>query len=832
MALDGAKTVGSVKVEIKADNDNFIASLRRMENESKKAGKTVKDTFSAAELKTKAWNNALAQTQGRLVGLVAVGALIAIGKQAIDAADKFTQMRSKINLVIDSTNDLVTVETDLYNLAQRNRSDLEATVTLYARLRGARKDLSDMAAQEIVENWSKTLVISGASASEAASATMQFAQAMASGRLQGDELRSILENNSRFANLLADSLGTNIGGLRKLGEEGKLTVDVIGKAMREGGAKLASEAEGMQKTTSQAWQQMGNAVTRLVGLLDKGTGAAKLLADAIDGISNAIDWLSGLLGGNQTVMDKSLALQERFNKFLAETDHLIENINIGDLTDDVDKLWAALGRSNPKLQKMRDLLVESGQAARDAQMNIATGFVLELYADLEELQREQAQVIRKFEGEQLRKRGGPPIDWQAQAALQAQQSPEMNALNARIAAVLKSISEAEKRAKDLLVAPLDNFKPPPEEEDDKDGKKPKEDPLRKVQEYKTAFDDLYTLITDLQTAGPDLIGDRSSGALKALSDYLQQTGDIVTVLTLMGQLQQDFFDADGVLLSKGLFNPEDLIRLQTIIDDWQTATTPDLDQMFGKDYGSAEPIVDIPEFEFDESMWDLYHDDLARNTASAFAEGIMSGDWGDAFESILGNTLETMLSDAVNNLGKLLTDVFAKMDWNSLFSGIGQFLGGLGGSIFGGARAGAGEVKKGMGYTVNENKKERFITRDGRSMDLSMMPGGKFVAPEDGWVVPREKPFAGLKPRGYGGARAASQVVQPLSLQPFPIATRNSARPVTDTGVKVGDFTFNNYGTADAMTRAEFYRAMAEHRRMFPAALQKWKADRIKRGDL
>lgn len=44
---------------------------------------------------------------------------------------------------------------------------------------------------QVTDAFSKTLLISGASIANKSSATLQFSQAMASGRLQGDEFRSM-----------------------------------------------------------------------------------------------------------------------------------------------------------------------------------------------------------------------------------------------------------------------------------------------------------------------------------------------------------------------------------------------------------------------------------------------------------------------------------------------------------------------------------------------------------------------------------------------------------------------------------------------------------------
>jgi len=66
----------------------------------------------------------------------------------------------------------------------------------------------------LVGGLQRIAIASGATQQEIASSTQQLAQALASGTLQGDELRSILEGLPTLAQALAHELGVSIGELR------------------------------------------------------------------------------------------------------------------------------------------------------------------------------------------------------------------------------------------------------------------------------------------------------------------------------------------------------------------------------------------------------------------------------------------------------------------------------------------------------------------------------------------------------------------------------------------------------------------------------------------
>ena len=93
----------------------------------------------------------------------------------------------------------------------------------------------------ITESISQALRLSGASATEAQSALLQFGQALAAGVLRGEEFNSVVENSPRLAKALADGLDVPIGRLRKMAEEGRLTAEVVVKALLSQKDTLAAE---------------------------------------------------------------------------------------------------------------------------------------------------------------------------------------------------------------------------------------------------------------------------------------------------------------------------------------------------------------------------------------------------------------------------------------------------------------------------------------------------------------------------------------------------------------------------------------------------------------
>lgn len=282
--------IGGVEIDVRADGSLLLADLKRAEAQAKTFGDNAANEIS------RGLSRGLAGLRGTLAGLLSGLGVARLAQEAVQAADAFTGMRSRLSLVVAENENLLAIEEKLAQQALKNRADLNATVSLYTRLRTARKDLSDETTTQILDAWSKTLVISGANAAEAASSTLQFAQAMGSGVLQGTELTAVLENNSRAARLIADGLGVPIGQLKKVASEGKITTEELVRIFTAA-TSLDAEFGKMTMTVGQAGVNFNTAFTRVVGLLDQATGLTAGLASWIDNLGTALLDIGTALGG-------------------------------------------------------------------------------------------------------------------------------------------------------------------------------------------------------------------------------------------------------------------------------------------------------------------------------------------------------------------------------------------------------------------------------------------------------------------------------------------------------------------------------------------------------
>jgi len=124
-----------------------------------------------------------------------------------------------------------------------------AIADVYTRLRPVGFQLNEINA--IYEGFNTAVKLSGVSAEAANAAFLQLSQGLGSGTLQGDELRSVLEQMPDIAQAIAKEMDINVGSIKKFGSEGKITAEVIVRALdrvrTEGAGKLAQALDTPQQ---------------------------------------------------------------------------------------------------------------------------------------------------------------------------------------------------------------------------------------------------------------------------------------------------------------------------------------------------------------------------------------------------------------------------------------------------------------------------------------------------------------------------------------------------------------------------------------------------------
>lgn len=233
------------------------AAILKKEAALKKAEESLKRTQKASESESslnKMWSslrNAAVMTGG-----------IKLVKDIMSAADQQSALNARIHMMNDGLQTTEELQKRIYQAAQASRGSYNNTAGMVGKFGTLAPDAFN-SSQEIVdfaEQINKQLTLSGASGAGADAAVLQLTQALSAGVLRGEELNSVLEQAPTIAQTIAEYMGVNIGKMRELASEGKITSDVVKNALFSAAEETNAKFAEIPMTFAQLWQSGMNAV--------------------------------------------------------------------------------------------------------------------------------------------------------------------------------------------------------------------------------------------------------------------------------------------------------------------------------------------------------------------------------------------------------------------------------------------------------------------------------------------------------------------------------------------------------------------------------------------
>jgi len=278
----------SLVVQLSADFKSFEKSLARANDVSNRQ-------FNAIERRARQMNKNLDSIftrsfSGLTAPLAGIGAALGVD-QLRKMTDTWTDMTSRVNLAAGSIDKGTEVMGRLGEMARRTYSDLSQTAESYLSNATALRELGYNTDESLnyTDALNNALVVSGAKGDRAARVIDALAKAMATGKLQGDNLNTVIESGGRVAEALAAGLDTTVGGLRKLGSQGKITGNDIVRGLSSQMETLRQEAADMPATIGDGFTLLNNALLQYVGNADSAAGVSAKISEALVMIADNFD---------------------------------------------------------------------------------------------------------------------------------------------------------------------------------------------------------------------------------------------------------------------------------------------------------------------------------------------------------------------------------------------------------------------------------------------------------------------------------------------------------------------------------------------------------------
>lgn len=250
-----------------AIDSSSIKAAREELNKAEIALNQVEDEIREADAAQQKFNNDIRSTGGSASALLSKFKAIAVtmgaafsAKKIIELSDEMTSTRARLDLMNDGLQTTEELQNKIFQSAQRSRAAYMDTAAVVSKL-GILAGEAFSSNEEMIafaEQMNKQFKIGGASVQEQTAAMYQLTQAMASGRLQGDEFRSIMENAPLLAQSIAEYMGKSVGELREMSSEGLITADVIKNAMFASAAETNAKFAELPITFAQLKTIIGN----------------------------------------------------------------------------------------------------------------------------------------------------------------------------------------------------------------------------------------------------------------------------------------------------------------------------------------------------------------------------------------------------------------------------------------------------------------------------------------------------------------------------------------------------------------------------------------------
>lgn len=334
-----AQSVGKIYYEVTLDTSKMIEDQRRIREE-------LKNT-------TNSFNSFSSKLSAVSIAVSALAAAMAAVKSA-QMADEMRMLAAKVEVAAGSFESGASAMASLVSMSRITQTSVAANAEVFTRLNQSMIQMGGTQADTLrmTELLGKAIRVSGASAVEAKAAMLQFGQAMGSGKLQGDELRSLMETAPYLMQKLAQGIGVPIGALKKLGEEGKLTADVVANAFTKAALQIEADFQKFPQTLAAVMAVMEDAAKRANEKLDElsgvsvaATGAAKGLGDVLDSLADqfgAANTEAGSLGRNVAIKGWADTTRTAISYLVDGADVLWQTVSV--LGRNVTYVFSGIGR--------------------------------------------------------------------------------------------------------------------------------------------------------------------------------------------------------------------------------------------------------------------------------------------------------------------------------------------------------------------------------------------------------------------------------------------------------------------------------------------------------
>ncbi|HBP5745003.1 phage tail tape measure protein [Pseudomonas aeruginosa] len=241
-----------------------------------------------------------AQQAGTLIrGAFAAIAGAGLVGSIIHQVDAYGQIADRLKMATGSTEEYNEVQQHLLRTAQETYRPLAEAQELYIRTADVMRSLGFDTQQtlDITDSFSFLLVTNAASADKASSALGAYSKALQTGKVEADGWVSIQDAMPTIVDAIASATGKSAEEIRKLGVQGKLSLDDINTGLLRTVEVNRKAAADMSVSVQDALVNIQNALGDFFGRMEESTGVVAGLASVISVVGDNISSVAAVMAG-------------------------------------------------------------------------------------------------------------------------------------------------------------------------------------------------------------------------------------------------------------------------------------------------------------------------------------------------------------------------------------------------------------------------------------------------------------------------------------------------------------------------------------------------------
>lgn len=270
----------------------FSRELDDVGRQSGQAGQQLQELANSGAQAEQTLGGATRQLKQMVAGFASLAAI----RGAVKIADDYVTMANRIEMATSSAAEYELVQRRLLETANNTYRPLAEAQEVYIRTADALRSMGENTESvlDVTDSFSYLLVTNNASVDKAATALGAYSKAIQTGKLDSDGWISIMTAMPTVVDAIAASSGRAADEIRKLGVEGKLSIQDLNTALKDSLETNKAAADGMYTTVADSYVHLQNALSVYLGEANRSTAATALIGDSIALLADNLDTVANV----------------------------------------------------------------------------------------------------------------------------------------------------------------------------------------------------------------------------------------------------------------------------------------------------------------------------------------------------------------------------------------------------------------------------------------------------------------------------------------------------------------------------------------------------------